>query len=129
MLSREDNELMCRVGPGTGMGEVMRRTWMPALLSSEMPERGGDPVHVELLGENFVAFRDGDGNIGLLDEHCCHRGASLAVGRVEKCGIRCIYHGWVFAADGQVLETPNVADPRFKERFKAKSYPVREAGG
>lgn len=129
MLSHEDNDLMCRVGPGTGMGEVMRRTWMPALLASELPERGGDPVHVELLGENFVAFRDGEGNIGLLDEHCCHRGASLTVGRVEKCGIRCIYHGWVFAADGQVLETPNVTDPRFKERFKAKSYPVREAGG
>jgi phenylpropionate dioxygenase-like ring-hydroxylating dioxygenase large terminal subunit len=129
MLSHEENELMCRVGPGTGMGEVMRRAWMPALLSSELPERGGDPVHVELRGENFAAFRDGDGNVGLLDEHCCHRGASLTIGRVEQCGIRCIYHGWLFAADGTVLETPNVADPRFKERVKAKSYPVREAGG
>lgn len=129
MLSKEDNELMCRVGPETGMGQVMRRSWMPALLSSELPEAGGDPVHVELLNENFVAFRDGEGTVGLLDEHCCHRGASLTVGRVEQCGIRCIYHGWLFSADGRVLETPNVPDTRFKDRLRAKSYPVQEAGG
>ena len=129
MLSREDNELMCRVGRGTPMGEVMRHFWMPALLSSELPESGGDPVHVELLNENLVAFRDNNGRVGLLDEMCCHRGASLTIGRVENCGIRCIYHGWLFAADGTVLETPNVADSQLKTRFKAKAYPVREAGG
>ena len=67
--------------------------------------------------------------MGLLDEYCCHRGASLTIGRVESCGVRCLYHGWLFGADGTVLETPNVADPHFKERFKAKAYPVREAGG
>jgi len=86
-------------------------------------------VHVELLGEHFVAFRDRQGNIGLLDEHCCHRGASLTVGRVEDCGIRCIYHGWLFGADGTVMETPNVAERSLKGRFKARAYPVREAGG
>jgi nitrite reductase/ring-hydroxylating ferredoxin subunit len=129
MLSHEDNELMCRVGRDTPMGEAMRHFWMPALLSSELPERCGDPVHVELLNENLVAFRDENGKVGLLDERCCHRGASLTVGRVENCGIRCIYHGWLFAADGTVLETPNVADSRLKTRFKARSYPVREAGG
>src|SRR3546814_17763020 len=64
-----------------------------------------------------------------LDEHCRHRGASLVLGRVEDCGIRCIYHGWKFAADGTVLDTPNVADPNFKTRFKARSYPIRPAGG
>lgn len=128
MLSPQDNALMCEVGPGTGMGDVMRHTWLPALLSSELPANG-DPVHVELLNENFVAFRDGNGRIGLLDEICCHRGASLTVGRVEKCGIRCIYHGWLFDADGKVLETPNVQDTKFKNRFTAKSYPFREAGG
>jgi phthalate 4,5-dioxygenase oxygenase subunit len=117
------------VGPGTAMGAAMRQSWVPALLSSELPQPDGDPVHVQLLGESFVAFRDSEGKVGLLDEMCCHRGASLTIGRVENCGIRCVYHGWLFAADGTVLETPNVADPRFKDRFKAKSYPVREAGG
>ena len=129
MIGRDDNELMCRVGPGSPMGEAMRRFWIPALLSSELREPDGDPVHVELLGQNLVAFRDSNGNVGLLDEHCCHRGASLTIGKVENCGIRCIYHGWLFGADGTVLETPNVADPKFKDRFKAKAYPVHEAGG
>lgn len=110
------------------MGEAMRRFWIPACLSEELPEAGGDPLHIELLGENFVAFRSEDGSVGLLDEHCCHRGVSLTVGRVEGCGIRCIYHGWLFAADGAVLETPNVPDPRFKDRIKARGYPVIEAG-
>ena len=126
MLSTDDNELMCRVGRDTGMGQVMRRTWLPVMMSSELT--GDDPVHVELLGENFVAFRDGNGRIGLLDELCCHRGASLTVGRVEQCGIRCLYHGWLYDTDGNILETPNVGDDKFKHRFKAKSYPFREAG-
>lgn len=129
MLSAKDNELMCRTNPGTAMGKAMRHFWIPALLSSELPEPDCDPVHVELLGENFVAFRDSNGTVGLLDEMCCHRGASLTVGRSENCGLRCIYHGWLFAADGTVLETPNVPDERFKTRFKAKSFPVKEAGG
>jgi phthalate 4,5-dioxygenase oxygenase subunit len=129
MVPVSDNELMCRVGPGTAMGKAIRHFWIPALASSELRELGGDPVHVELLGENFVAFRDRQSNIGLLDEHCCHRGASLTVGRVEECGIRCIYHGWLFGTDGTVIETPNVSDPSFKERFRARAHPVREAGG
>ena len=129
MLSREENELLCRVGRDTQMGQAVRHFWMPAFLSSELPEPGGNPLHIELLNENLVAFRDHNGQLGLLDEMCCHRGASLTVGRVEECGIRCIYHGWLFAPDGTVLETPNVPDGRFKARFKAKSYPVREAGG
>jgi phthalate 4,5-dioxygenase len=129
MVPFEDNELMCRVGAGTPMGEAMRRFWAPACLSAELPEPDGDPIHIELLGESLVAFRDSNGTVGLLDEYCCHRGASLTIGRVENCGVRCLYHGWLFGVDGTVLETPNVADPQFKERFKAKAYPVREAGG
>lgn len=129
MLSRDDNELMCRVGPKTPMGSAVRRYWIPALLASEAPEPDADPLRVELLGESFVAFRDSDGKIGFLDEACCHRGASLSLGRVEGCGIRCIYHGWKFAVDGTVMETPNVADPEFKKRFRARAYPVRQAGG
>lgn len=129
MLSAKDNELMCRTNADTAMGKAMRHFWIPALLSSELPEPDCDPVHVELLGENLVAFRDSNGNVGMLDEMCCHRGVSLTVGRAENCGLRCIYHGWLFAADGTVLETPNVPDDRFRTRFKAKSFPVREAGG
>lgn len=129
MLTHAENELMCRVGAGTGMGTAMRRHWLPALSCAELPEPGGDPVHVELLGQHFVAFRDTEGKVGLLDEGCCHRGASLLLGRVEGCGIRCIYHGWKFAVDGKVLETPNVPDGKFKDRIRARAYPVREAGG
>lgn len=129
MLSNKDNELMCRTGRDTPMGKAMRHFWIPALLSSELPEPDCDPVHVELLGENFVAFRDSQGRVGVLDEMCCHRGASLVIGRSEDCGLRCIYHGWLFGADGTVLETPNIPDPSFKTRFKARAYPVREAGG
>lgn len=129
MLSKSENELICRTGPDTPMGQAMRHFWLPALLCSELPDPDGDPRHVELLGENFVAFRDSKGQVGLLDELCPHRGTSLTAGRVENCGIRCIYHGWLFAADGTVLETPNVADPNFKTRFKAQSYPVRESAG
>jgi phenylpropionate dioxygenase-like ring-hydroxylating dioxygenase large terminal subunit len=111
------------------MGVAMRRYWLPALEAAELPHPDCDPKHVELLGEHFVAFRDTNGNVGVLDEHCCHRGASLLLGRVEECGIRCLYHGWKFAVDGTVLETPNVPDPKFKTRVKARAYPVREAGG
>jgi len=129
MLSASDNDLMCRTGRDAPMGKAMRHFWIPALLSSELPDPDCDPVHVELLGENFVAFRDSEGKVGLLDEFCCHRGASLTLGRSENCGLRCVYHGWLFAADGTVLETPNIPDPKFKTRFKAKAFPVREAGG
>jgi len=114
MLTKENNELICRVGAGAPMGTAFRRFWLPALLSDELPAPDCDPRRVRLLGEDFVAFRDSDGKVGLLDEYCCHRNASLALGRVENGGIRCIYHGWKFAADGTVLETPNVADPAFK---------------
>ena len=129
MLSKKDNEAMCRVGPDTLMGKAMRRYWIPALLSEELPEAGGDPRRVQLLGENFVAFRNSEGSVGFVREACRHRGASLALGRVDGCGIRCLYHGWKFAPDGTVLETPNVSEERFKTRFKQPAFPTREAGG
>src|SRR6266508_211400 len=85
MLSREDNELLTRVGPGTAMGNTMRRYWMPALLGWELPEPDGPPVRVRLLCEDLVAFRDSLGRIGLLDEYCPHRRVSLFFGRNEEC--------------------------------------------
>ena len=129
MLTPQDNELMCRTGPGTGMGEAMRRFWIPVLQVSALPPAGGEPKPLQVLGENFVAWRDQDGRAGLYAEGCLHRGASMALARAEGDGLRCIYHGWKFAVDGRVLDTPNVADPKFKERIRGRTYPVREAGG
>jgi len=129
MLTKEQNELLTRVGKGTPMGTMMRRFWHPFALSRELPHPDSDPLRVRLLGENFVAFRDTEGKVGLLDELCLHRGASMALGRVEDGGIRCLYHGWKFAVDGTLTETPNHADPRVKERLKANAYPVREQSG
>ena len=104
MLSREDNEIVTRVGPGTPMGRTMRMYWIPAVLSSEIAEPDGAPVRVRLLGEDLVAFRDTSGKIGLLDEYCPHRRVSLFFGRNEECGLRCIYHGWKFDTTGQCLD-------------------------
>jgi phthalate 4,5-dioxygenase len=119
MLTREENETLCRVGPNTAMGRVMRRYWHPVCTSEQLPHPDCDPLRVNLLGERFVAFRDSAGEVGVLDELCMHRGASLALCRVEGGGLRCLYHGWKFAVDGTILETPNHADCRFRERLKA----------
>ncbi len=129
MLTREDNELVTRVGPGTPLGNTLRRYWIPACTSEQIAGRDSPPLRVRLLDENLIAFRDTDGKVGVLEEFCMHRGASLALGRVEDCGIRCLYHGWKFAVDGTILETPNHPDPAFRARQRAKAYPVREAGG
>jgi phenylpropionate dioxygenase-like ring-hydroxylating dioxygenase large terminal subunit len=130
MLTREENELLTRVGPGTMMGNMFRRFWMPACTSAQLGSKpDSDPVRIRLLGENLIAFRDTNGKIGVLEELCMHRGASLAMGRVEDCGIRCIYHGWKYGVDGTVLDIPNISDQRVKEKLKAVSYPVRESGG
>ena len=96
MLSPEENELVTRTGAGTPMGEVMRRYWMPAALASELPESDCPPIRVRLLGEKLVAFRDSQGRVGLIDEFCAHRRASLFLGRNEESGLRCVYHGWKY---------------------------------
>jgi len=101
MLSREDNELLCRVGRGTPMGELMRQYWMPAALSSELPDRDGAPLRVRLLGEDLIAFRTSSGAVGLVRNSCPHRGASLFYGRNEGEGLRCVYHGWKFDVGGR----------------------------
>ncbi|HEY0581361.1 MAG TPA: Rieske 2Fe-2S domain-containing protein [Chloroflexota bacterium] len=129
MLTREENELLCRVGRDTPMGQMLRRYWMPAIQSHDL-EAGGAPKRVRLLGEDLVAFRDDQGRVGLLDEYCPHRGASLVLARNNDCALTCIYHGWKVDADGNVLETPaEPEDSDFVNRVKAISYPVREAGG
>ncbi len=130
MLSHEDNELLVRVGPGTAMGEMMRSFWMPALLESELPEKDGKPVRIRLLGEDLVAFRDSEGRIGLLDEHCPHRGSSLALGVNGECGLRCLFHGWKFDVNGQCTDTP--AEPegtKLANAMRVKAYPIEVAAG
>ena len=130
MLPKEQNELLTRTGSGTPMGELMRRYWIPALLSEEIPAPDSPPARVRLLGEELVAFRDTNGRIGLVGEHCAHRGTSLFYGRNEECGLRCIYHGWKFDVEGNVLETPaEPPDSDFKTKMKHTAYPTREAAG
>ena len=112
------------------MGAVLRRYWVPALLAEELPEPDGRSVRVSLLGERLVAFRDSSGQVGLLEEGCPHRGASLALGRNEAGGVRCIYHGWKFGRDGQCLDMPTEpVGSTFAERVRAVAYPTREAAG
>ncbi|WP_067929058.1 Rieske 2Fe-2S domain-containing protein [Alicyclobacillus shizuokensis] len=130
MLSKEDNMLITRVGPGKPMGNVMRAYWLPMLLSSELPERDGRPLRVRVLGEDLIAFRDTRGNVGLLEEYCPHRGASLYFGRNEQCGLRCVYHGWKFEVSGRIADMPNEPPgSTFKDRIRAKAYPCVERNG
>ena len=127
MLSREDNELLCRVGSGTPVGALLRQYWIPALMSSELPERDGAPVRVRLLGENLIAFRVTSGKIGLIQNHCAHRGASLFFGRNEEEGIRCVYHGWKYDCEGACVDMPNEPpESNFKSKIRATAYPCVE---
>ncbi|HVA11738.1 MAG TPA: Rieske 2Fe-2S domain-containing protein [Stellaceae bacterium] len=130
MLKPEDNERLCRVGPGTPMGMLMRRYWQPAALSAELPERDGAPVRVRLLGEDLIGFRDSNGRIGLIDAYCPHRRAPLFFGRNEECGLRCVYHGWKFDIDGACVDLPSepAASP-MKASIKITAYPTVERGG
>src|SRR3984885_9003779 len=129
MLSHEHNEMLCRVGRGTPMGELMRQYWVPALPSTEFPTPDCAPKRMMLLGENLVMFRDSLGRMGALAEACPHRGASLYFGRNEECGLRCAYHGWKFDVDGTCLDAPTEPHER-RERFqttiRAKAYPCRD---
>jgi phthalate 4,5-dioxygenase len=130
MLNQEENELIARVGPGTPMGNLFREYWLPALLSEELPAPDGDPVRVLMLGERLIAFRDSNRKIGLLQNNCPHRGASLFFGRNEETGIRCVYHGWKFDVDGNCLDMPNEpAESDFRHKVKATAYPTHERGG
>src|SRR5487761_641011 len=148
MLTRQENELLTRVGPGTPCGELMRRYWQPAALSEELPP-GGAPLPVRLLGEDLVLFRDEQGRPGLLGIHCSHRAADLSYGRLEDGGLRCLYHGWLYDVDGNCLEQPGeprgdgsgLPDPYnpgsvgarhaspFREKIRHPAYPCQEVAG
>jgi phthalate 4,5-dioxygenase oxygenase subunit len=130
MLSQENNELVTRVGPGTPMGSLIRSYWLPALLSSDLPEPDGDPLRIRLLGEDLVAFRDTNGTAGILGEHCAHRGVSLYFARNEACGLRCPYHGWKYDVTGKCVDMPNEEpDSKLPALVRQRAYPCAERGG
>src|SRR5262249_37654791 len=129
MISPQENEELTRTGPGTPMGTLFRRYWLPALLAAEL-ERDGPPVRLTLLNEKLVAFRNTKGEIGLIDEFCAHRGVSLWFGRNEECGLRCPYHGWKYDVTGQCVDLPSEGEHGpMRKRMKLKSYPCIELGG
>ena len=130
MLSRENNDILTRTGADAPMGRLMRRFWIPAMTLAEVPAADEPPVRLRLLGEGLVVFRDSEGRVGVLDEHCPHRGASLFFGRNEEAGIRCVYHGWKFGVDGECLDMPTEpAGSPMRCKVHARAYPAREAGG
>ena len=130
MLSKEENQLLTQTAPGTPMGELFRRFWLPALIPNELPEPDCPPVRLRILHEDLVAFRDTNGKVGILDALCPHRLAPLFFARNEECGLRCVYHGWKFDVDGNCVEMANEPPTsNFRDKVKIKVYPVEEWGG
>ncbi len=126
-VNKEMSETLTRVGPATRMGNLLRRYWVPALMSSEIAEPDGPQVRVQLLGEKLLAFRNTDGQASLISEFCSHRGVSLFFGRNEENGIRCAYHGLKFNSAGQCVDVPSA--PQACARMHIKGYPCIERGG
>jgi phthalate 4,5-dioxygenase len=130
MLRPEDNKLITEVGPGTPMGELFRRFWLPVVASEDMEDPDGAPVRLRILGEDLVAFRDTDGKVGVLSAYCPHRRANLFYARNEEGGLRCVYHGWKFDVTGRCLHIPSEpARSNFKDKVRAPGYPTQERGG
>ena len=130
MLSEADNVRLTRVSRGTPMGELMRRYWQPVLLSTELPENDGAPKRIKILNEELIAFRDTNGKVGIVDAFCPHRRAPMFYARNEECGLRCVYHGWKFDADGKCVDLPTEpATSKMKDHISIKSYPTYEKAG
>ncbi len=130
MLTQEENDLLCRVEGDAPMGKLMRRHWIPVALTEEVPEPDGTPVKARILGEDLVVFRDTNGRVGVMDEYCPHRRASLVLGRNEECGLRCLYHGWKMDVEGNVVEmSSEPAGSAQRQKVKHRAYPVQEWGG
>lgn len=129
-MNSDMNDLLCRVEADAPMGAVMRRSWLPACMSEEVAEPDCAPLRVRLLGENLVIFRDSEGRVGALAENCPHRGASLAFGRNEECGLRCLYHGWKFDVAGNAVDmSSEPVDAKLRKSMRARAYPVEEMAG
>jgi 5,5'-dehydrodivanillate O-demethylase len=124
MITKEENERLTQIGPGTFMGNLMRRYWQPVIATAALDE---DPVQpVRLLGEDLVIYRDEAGRIGLIGNRCAHRGISMAYGIPQENGLRCAYHGWTYNPQGQVVDMP--FEPACLP-LKITAYPVEELGG
>lgn len=131
MLTAAENKTLTETGFETPMGEVFRCYWTPALLSRELPTPNSGPVRLKLLGEDFIAFRDSNGEIGIVDARCPHRNANLFFGRNENCGLRCVYHGWKFDVHGNCVDIPNASTEvasRLKPNAGIRALQVREWG-
>jgi phenylpropionate dioxygenase-like ring-hydroxylating dioxygenase large terminal subunit len=129
MSKQKDSDDLLRVESGTAMGEMMQQYWIPAIKSSEL-ERDGAPMRLMLPGERLIAFRDSSGRVGVMDHRCPRRCASLFLGRNEEDGIRCVYHGWKYDAEGNCVYMPNAPPHQdFKHKVKAKGYRVAERNG
>src|SRR5690242_5112010 len=130
MLSTSENDFLCRVSAGTPMGDLFRHYWLPALRSDELPSPDCPPVRLRLMGENLIAFRTTSGAVGLMQNACPHRGASMFFGRNEEEGLRCVYHGWKFDVNGNCVDMPSEpAESNFKNKVHPLAYPCRERGG
>lgn len=129
MLSHEKNAILTRSGADKPLGKFMRCFWIPAMTAAEVPGADEPPVRLKLLNEDLVVFRDSEGRVGVLQEHCPHRGASLFFGRNEEGGLRCVYHGWKFDVSGACMEMPTEPrTSRMRHNIKAQAYPARIAG-
>ena len=130
MLSIPENAKLSLIGPGTVMGEYIRRFWLPFRLSEDLPEADGEPVRVTLMGEDLLAFRNTDGTVGLIQRNCPHRWADLFFGRNEERGLRCTYHGWKFDVDGNCIDMPTeTEESTYRDKIRIVSYPVEERAG
>lgn len=132
-MAENPNAVFNRVGPGTPMGNLFRRFWLPALLTKQLPDPDGTPVRLRILCEDLVAFRDTNGQVGIIGAFCRHRLAPMFFGRNEECGLRCVYHGWKWNIKGDCVDIPNVQPPQnydeLKEKARIKSYPTIEKNG
>src|SRR6476660_9737362 len=130
MLSEKDNAYLCEVGPGKPMGDLFRQYWLPAIRSDELPSPDCPPLRVMLLGEPLIGFRTTSGAVGLMQNSCPHRGASMFFGRNEEEGLRCVYHGWKFDVTGNCVDMPSEpAESNFKNKVRTVAYTARERGG
>jgi phthalate 4,5-dioxygenase oxygenase subunit len=130
MITPEENDLLCRVEGNAPMGQLMRRQWIAICLIDEVSGPDGTPIKARILGEDLVVFRDTQGRVGVMDEYCPHRRASLVYGRNEDCGLRCLYHGWKMDVAGNVVDmSSEPAGSALVEKVKHRAFPTKEWGG
>jgi 5,5'-dehydrodivanillate O-demethylase oxygenase subunit len=126
MLTAEENRTLTQVGPGTPMGDLLRRYWQPIASVTEIEESRVKPIR--LLGEDLVLYKDEGGTYGLIERACAHRLTDLAYGIIEQYGLRCPFHGWLYSETGLCIEQP-LEDEPFTEEIRLRAYPVQIKAG